>query len=201
MAVTLATVETLVRYILDETSKNQIPWDIFTYTTTNIFTLTEINPLAIIDVFVNDTSSGISATLDTSTNKVTVTEGAGFTSGDTVEIQYTYYPNYSVTEIQNYVRAAIAHLSVSGYYTFEVGTDDTIYPEPLENEKNLLAFITATLIDPNNQIYRLPDITVQVPNPLNKNDMVRKAIAIFKHDTHGVFRIAGDTGGTPGRIY
>ncbi len=188
MAVTLTNVETLVRYLLDETSKNQIPGDIFEYNTSGVFTLTEINPIALIDVFVNDSTSGISSTLNTSTNKVTVTD-ATFASGDTVEIQYTYYPNYSATEIQNYVRAAIAHLSISGYYTFEVGTDDVIYPEPDENEKNLISFITAILIEPNNQIYRLPDITVQIPNPLSKYDMIRKAIAIFKHNTHGIFEI------------
>jgi hypothetical protein len=127
--------------------------------------------------------------LNTSTNKVTVTNPC-FTSGDTVEIQYTYYPNYSNNEIDGYIRAAIVHLSINNYYTFEIGSDDTIYPEPDENEKNLIAFITATLIEPNNQIYRLPDITIQVPNPLPKDDMIRKAITIFKGQTHGRFVIA-----------
>ncbi|MBY9002228.1 MAG: hypothetical protein KGD64_15010, partial [Candidatus Heimdallarchaeota archaeon] len=35
---------------------------------------------------------------DSATNKVTIT--LGLTSGDTVQVEYTYYPNYSDTEIQ-----------------------------------------------------------------------------------------------------
>lgn len=178
MAETLTTIRTLVRYLLNETSINQVPGDIFTYGASTIFTLSESNPVTVSDVFINDDSSGVSYTFNSSTNKVTIS--SSLTSGDTVEIQYTYFPNYSNNEIDSYVRSAIVHLSINGFYTFEIGTDETIYPEPDENEKNLIAFITATLIEPNNQIYRLPDITVQVPNPLTKDDMIRKAIAIFK---------------------
>ena len=178
MSVTLSNEETLVRYLLDETSRTQLPGDIFTAGASSIFTLTEINPISVSDVLVNDETSGVSFTFNTSTNKVTIT--SSLTSGDTIEIQYTYFPNYSSTEIQNYVRASIVHLSVNGYYTFEIGSDDLIYPEPDENEKNLIAMLSAILIEPNNKTYRLPDITVQVPNPLSKEDMIRKTISIFK---------------------
>jgi len=178
MSVTLTTIETLVRYLLDETAKTQLPGDIFTYGASSIFTLTETNPVSVSAVLVNDESSGVSYTYESSTNKVTIS--SNLTSGDTVEIQYTYYPNYSSTEIQNYVRASIVHISVNGYYTFEIGSNDVIYPEPDENEKNLIALIAAIIIEPNNKTYRLPDITVQVPNPLSKEDMIRKAISVFK---------------------
>jgi len=178
MSVTLTTIETLTRYLLDETAKTQVPGDIFTYTSSNIFTLTESNPVAVSDVLVNDTSSGVSYSFNSSRNKVTIT--STLTSGDTIEIQYTYYPNYSSTEIANYIRSSIVHLSVNGYYTFEIGSNSTIYPEPDENEKNLIALITAILIEPNNKTYRLPDITVQVPNSLSKDDIIRKAISVFK---------------------
>ena len=182
--VTLSTLETLTRYLLDETAKTQVPGDIFTYNTSAVFTLTENNPISVSEVLVNDETSGVTYTYNSSTNKVTIS--SSLTSGDTIEIQYTYYPNYSSTEIQNYIRASIVHLSVNGYYTFEVGNNDTIYPEPDENENNLIAFIAAILIEPNNKTYRLPDITVQVPNPLSKDDMIRKAISIFKLGAVGV---------------
>ena len=181
--VTLTTIETLTRYLLDETAKTQLPGDIFTYGASAIFTLTETNPVSVTDVLVNDTSSGVGYTYNSSTNKVTIS--SSLTSGDTVEIQYTYYPNYSSTEIQNYIRASIVHLSVNGYYTFEIGSNDTIYPEPDENENNLIALISAILIEPNNKTYRLPDITVQIPNPLSKDDMIRKAISVFKLGSGG----------------
>ena len=69
--------------------------------------------------------------------------------------------------------------------TFEIESDDVIYPEPDENEKNLIALIAAILIEPNNKTYRLPDITVQVPNPLSKEDMIRKSISVFKLSSAG----------------
>ena len=183
MSVTLTTIETLTRYLLDETAKTQVPGDIFTYGASNIFTLTETNAISVSDVLVNDESSGVAYTYNSSTNKATIT--SSLTSGDTIEIQYSYYPNYSSNEIQNYVRASIVHLSVNGYYTFEIGSDSVVYPEPDENEKNLIALITAILIEPNNKTYRLPDITVQVPNPLSKDDMIRKAISVFKLGSFG----------------
>jgi len=178
MSVTLTTIETLTRYLLDETSKTQVPGDIFTYGSSKIFTLTESNPISVSDVLVNDESSGVVYSFNSSRNKVTIT--SSLTSGDTIEIQYSYYANYSSSEIANYIRSAIVHLSVNGYYTFEIGTNQVIYPEPDENEKNLIALIAAILIEPNNKMYRLPDITIQVPNNLSKDDMIRKAIAIFK---------------------
>ena len=191
MSVTLTTIETLTRYLLDETAKTQLPGDIFTYGASSIFTLTESNPISVSDVLVNDATSGVSYTYNSSTNKVTIS--SSLTSGDTIEIQYTYYPNYSSTEIQGYIRAAVVHLSINNYYTFEISSAGTVYPEPETNEENLLAFIAAILIEPNNKTYRLPDITVQVPNPLSRDDMIRKALTVFKSsgsNSHGIFTIA-----------
>jgi len=189
MSATLTTIETLVRYFLNETSKSQIPGDVFTYGASSVFTLMESNVIAIIDVLRNDETSAVTHTYNSITNKVTIT--SSLTSGDTVEIQYTYYPNYSSTEIQNYIRVAAMHLSVNNYYDFELEADGTIYPELSTRESNLLALITSILIEPNNATYRLPDMTINVPNSLPTEDLIRKAIAIFKHDTHGVFSITG----------
>ena len=184
---TLTTLTTLIRYIINDTSKSMIPGDIFTYGSSAIFTLTESNPIAISDVLVNDSSSGVTYSFSSTRNKVTIT--SSLTSGDTVEIQYTYYPNYSDNEIANYIQSTIVHLSINNYYTFEIGSDNTIYPEPDDNEANLLAFLTATLIEPNNISYSLPDMRITVPKSLPKEDLIRKAIAIFKHQSHGIFEI------------
>ena len=154
----------------------------------SVFTLTETNAISVTDVLVNDSSSGVTYTYSSSTNKVTIS--SSLTSGDTIEIQYTYYPNYSSTEIQNYIRAAAVHLSINKYYTFEIDSDGDIYPAITECEKNLLAFIAAVLMEPNNKTYRLPDITIQVPNALSKEDMIRKAIAVFKTKSTGIFELS-----------
>lgn len=189
MSTTLTNIETQVRYLLNETSKSRIPGDIFPYGSSAVFTLVESNVIDIIDVLVNDVTSAVTYSYNSVTNKLTIT--SSLTSGDTVEIQYTYYPNYSSTEIQNYVRAAVLHLSINNYYDFTINSDGTIYPDLEVRELNLLAMITALLIEPNNSTYRLPDMTINVPNSLPTEVLIRKAISIFKHDTHGTFSIVG----------
>lgn len=179
-------ITTLVRHLITDFSQSMIPGDVFTYTTSNVFTLTEQNVNAVSAVLVNDVEIGDSEySFDSTNNKVTVT--ASLSSGDTVEIQYTYYPNYSDTEIENYIKGAIIHLSVNNYYTFEIDTDGDMYPDISEREKNLISFVTATLIEPENQSYRLPDITITNPKSLPTRDLISKSIAIFKHNTHGNF--------------
>lgn len=188
MAVTLTNVETLVRHLIEDNSQSMIPGDMYTYEASAVFTLTESSVISVTSVFKNGVALTVTTdyTYDSTTNKVTVT--ASLTSGDTIEIQYTFYPNYSSTEIQNYVKGSIIHLSINNYYDFEV-VDSTIYPEPEYREMNLIAIIAATLINPDNKSYRLPDITINVPNSLPTNDMINKIVKIFKHDVHGIFDI------------
>lgn len=183
----LTDIETLVRYQLGDYEKSMIPGDIFTYSTSAIFTLTESNVVSVTTVLKNDVELGSGDwSFDSTTKKVTIT--ASLTSGDIIEIQYTYYPNYSSNEVLNRgVRSAIIALSVNNYYSFEIGDDDNIYPAPETNEKNLIAFLSAILLEPNNESYRLPDISISVPRSLPTNDLVRKAIGVFKRNTHGHF--------------
>ena len=111
--------------------------------------------------------------------------------GDVVEIDYSYYPNWSDTEIQAYVQAALVHLSVNNINTYKVdGTD--IYPEPPDWEANLIALIASVLMNPQNISYRMPDIAVQVPKDLNTLDKIRKIIHMYKKDGFGVFFLAED---------
>ena len=56
-------------------------------------------------------------------------------------------------------------------------------------EENLVATITALLINPDNRTIRLPDITINVPNDLPTNEKISKTIAGFKHDIHGILEI------------
>jgi hypothetical protein len=123
---------------------------------------------------------------DSTYNNVTV--NSSLSSSDTIRIVYTYYPNYSQNEIENYIRAAIIQLSVNNYYTWTVDTDKEIYPTPNDQEANLIAMITAILLEPDNKTYRLPDITISVPTgTLSTETKIRNAIAIMKKSTHGVF--------------
>ena len=181
-------IETLVRHLINDYQHTMMPGDIFTYENSSVFTLTESNVNSVTAVLHNDIELGSGDySFDSSTNKLTVS--ASLTSGDTIEIQYTYYPNYSSTEIEQFVRAAVINLSINHYYTFEVDDSQDFYPQISDKEKNLVAFIAAILIDPDNKSYRLPDMSITVPKSLPTRDLVSKAVAIFKHNTHGLFEI------------
>ena len=184
MSLTLSDLETIVRNLINDNSTTGT--DLFTYGSTAVFTLTESNAIAITSVSKNDIESGVTYTYDATTNKVTVT--SSLVAGDTIEVIYTYYPNYSSTEIEGYIKAAIVHLSINRYYDWEI-EDDTIYPEPEVNEKNLIAMVTAILMKPDNISYRLPDITINAPKDLPTVDKINKTIAIFKRTGNVIFFI------------
>jgi hypothetical protein len=186
MAVTLTNIESQVRYLIGDNSTSSDP-DVFTYSTSSVFTLTEDNPISVSTVTVNDVDIGDSNwSFSATTNKVTIT--SSLSSGDTVEITYTYYPNYSSTEVQNYIRAALIHISANNYKDFKV-EDSTIYPEPETREENLIAAITALLIEPDNKSYRLPDVSVSVPKDLPTHEKIRRTITVFKKNVHGLFDV------------
>lgn len=186
MAITISSITALVRCLIGDTAKSMVPGDIFTFDNSNIFTLSESNATAVTDVLVNDVSSSVAYTYSASRQSVNIS--STLTTGDTVEIQYTYYPNYSDTEIQDYINAAIIHLSSNSYYDFTV-SGDSIYPDPSTSEQRLIAIVAALLIEPDNKTYRLPDLTINVPKDLPLHDKIRKAILMYKINTHGTFDI------------
>jgi hypothetical protein len=183
----IASIGLITRYLVDDLPTNAV--DIFTYTTTPIFTLTESNPISITDVLVNGHSSGVTYT--TSADKTQVTITSHLNSLDIVEIDYTCYKNWSDTEIQGYVQAAIVHVSVNNIVTFKI-VNNTMYPEPLDEQANLIAMIASILINPQNISYRMPDVAVTVPKDLPTIDKVRKVIHTYKKDGPGVFYLTED---------
>lgn len=185
MNYTLSEIETFVRQLLGDFSKSLVPGDVFTYGSSSIFTLTEDNPISISKVLINDIEIGDSEySFDSTSNKVTITKS--MVSGDSIEIQYTYYPNYSSTEIQNYIKAATIHISANNYATFVI-ENSILYPEPTREEENLIAMIAAVLIEPDNKSYSLPDINIKVPSDLPTNQKIKQLISTFKHNIHGKF--------------
>lgn len=179
----------LVRYMVEDIQQSQVPGDIWQYGGSNVFTLNQRNPISVTGVFINDVTTA-SYTFDTTSNKVTVT--ASMNTGDTVEIQYTYYASYSDAQLEAYVRGASVYLSVNNYYSFDIDNLDTFYPEITTQEKNLFAFIASVLAKPDNVTYRLPDMSIIVPKSMPTRDIISRAIAIFKHNTHGVFSVIGN---------
>jgi hypothetical protein len=178
-----------VRILLGDisTSNSNSP-DIFTYGSSKVFSLTESNVIAISSVTINDVAT-TNYTFSTTTNKLTIS--ASLTSGDIIEVIYTYYPNYSTTEIENYIQSALVYLGTHHFEDFMLESNNEIYPEPTTEEEKLIALITATLIEPDNKSIRLPDISINVPTDLPLGQKIAKIIAGFKRDDTGLFGIAG----------
>ena len=180
------TIRTKIRSLLNDNSTAMS--DVFTYSNTSVFTVTEPNVIAITDVYVNDVASGVIHTYDTTLNKVTVS--SSLTTGDTIQVDYTTYPNYSTTELTSHVRAALVYLSINNYGEFLYDTDDDdIYPTLTDTEENLVAMIAALIIDPDNRTIRLPDVTITNPTDVPTNVKISKTIASFKRNSHRVFDI------------
>jgi hypothetical protein len=186
MSVSLTDIVTKTRFLIEDNSKSTE--DVFSYTTSSVFSLEESNPISVSLVYKNDVEldSG-DWSYDSDTEKVTVT--ASLSSGDTIKISYSYYPNYTDSEIQNYIQGALVYISADNYRTWVV-RDSTIYPEPLIREQNLIALITALVIDKPINTYRLPDITLTFPDDLPLQEKISKTISIFKRNKTGEFFVA-----------
>lgn len=177
---------TLLRNILQDNIQNGV--DIFTYTNSSIFTLSEPNTQSVTSVAINDVSSGVDYTYNSSTQKVTV--NSTLNVDDVVEINHTYYSNYSDSELVGYIKNALAYISINQYTDFVLDTDDDmIYPNPTVAEINLIATVAGIIIDPGNRSYRTPDFSVTVRNTLPVADMISKTIAIFKKSSAGMYSI------------
>ena len=185
----LSDIRTDVRRMVGDFSTSLVPGDIFTYVTSAVFTLSESAVSSISAVLKNDVALADSGAYTYSSTRNQLTVITSLTAGDTVEIQYAYYPNYTDTELNEYIKSALTQLSVNRYYTFLMDDDGEIHPDPRDTEKNLIAFITAIIIEPENKTYRLPDLTINVQKSMPTNDLIRKAIAIFKKNTSGVVTI------------
>ncbi len=175
-----------IRYLINDIST--LETDIFTYGSSKTFTLSESNVISIDDVYVNDVSSAVTYTYNSTSKKVTIT--SSLVSGDVVQADFNVYSNYSDTELTVYTQAALIHIGINNYKNFEYdATSDAIYPTPETNEENLIATITSILIAPDNRSIRLPDITINSPSDVPTNRKISQTISIFKKNTHGVFSI------------
>ena len=185
----VTTITSLVRALIND--EEQTGTDVFVYTTSSIFTLTEKNVNSISGVSVNGIESGVTYTESLSTGKFTVT--SDLTSEDIVEVTYQYNSNFSDSELLAYIKSALVHISINNLTTYMIdGT--TVYPESDDRTTNLISLVASILINPQNVTYRMPDINVVVPKDLNTLDKIRKVFAIFKKDGvgGGFFFVAED---------
>ena len=151
----------------------------FSYTTSSIFTIATPNATAT-SVLVNGvTLDSANWSYDTSDQELTIS--STLTSGDAVQINFSYF-KYSSTEIIGYVRGALVHLSINSYISsedYEV-EDDEIYPIPTNKDEDMIAFIASILIKPNYVSYRTPTIEVRYPKNVDKDEKIQKLIKLYR---------------------
>ena len=167
-----------IRSLIEDTLKSD--YETFYYVDTNIFTLSEENVVSITGVLVNGEELGTGDySFNSTTNKLTLSV-TGLAENDNIEVDYTYY-KYSNSELTEYMRGAIAWMSLYGYeetdYEIE---EDGIYPTPDNRTTDVIAIVTAILINPDYTRYQLPNsVTVVYNNKLTKYQKIERVLDRF----------------------
>jgi hypothetical protein len=162
--------------------------DPFEYTgISKVFTLTEANiDITSLQCYKNGTLwAPANYSYSETTGKVTVT--GTLASGDIVEFVYNAYEKYSDTELKGYIRAAITYLATEKYGVFTAKSDDVIFPTPTEAEENLIALIASIITNPPVSSYRTPELTINFPGSLSKEEKIKLAVRQFQK-TFGCFK-------------
>jgi hypothetical protein len=156
--------------------------DVFTYesiTSSKIFTLTEanINASTIIVYKNGSVWAGTNYSYSSTTGKLTVT--GTLTAGNLLEVIYSYYEKYSDNELIGFINSSFFYLSIEKYKTFVLASDNTVFPTPSENEKNLIAVIASILIKGDIVSYRTPELSVSFERGDSKEKKIKKYVRQF----------------------
>jgi len=167
--------------------------DVFTYYSSKIFTITESNiSSATLVVYKNGVVwANTNYSYSSVSGKLTVT--GTLTSGNSLECLYSYYNKYSDSELQGYIKAAVSYLSVYKYKTFNVKSDNIVFPTPTELEENLLAIVASIIVGGDIRSYRTPEFTITFNETESKEKRIKKTISQFKKSFGVISYIAYDT--------
>jgi len=154
--------------------------DVFQYTTSKIFTLSEANVVvSSIIAYKNGVAySSSNYSYNSTTGKITVT--GTLVSGDSIEFDYQAYLKYSDTEIKSYIRQSLIYLTAERYKTFITNPDDTIFPTPCEAENDMIALIATLLFDCTVSSYRTPEFSVTLEKDISRPMQIKRIIAQFR---------------------
>lgn len=185
-----STLRTKLRIIIGEYAKTET--DIFVYESSDVFILSNTNAISVTKVYKNDVSVSESGnwSYDSTTNRLSFLSGFSLLVDDVIKVEFSAYPNYSDTEIDNFIKNAVYQISIRHYKIFEIDSGDVIQPEPSEKEENLIVMIAGILMKPDNKTIRTPDLTIIVPKDSMPVDrMIDKVVGAFKRNLTGVFAI------------
>ena len=171
-----------IRALVPDLSKND--FETFTYKSGDtIFILAESNINTILKVTKNGNELGTGDyNYDSTTNELEIL--VALSAGDVIIVNYSYY-KYSNTELNEYIRASLVWISIWGSceedYELE---DDEIIPTPSNMHIDLMALISAILIQPDYTSYRLPNIQVNYSRKMPKEERIKRLI--MKITTSGI---------------
>jgi len=176
-----STIRNIIRVLIEDNGKSS--YEVFEYTSVSTFTIAQTN-ITITKVYNNGvelTSSQYA--FDDITNKITIYDLSpnGLVSGDKIEVDYTYY-EYSIEELNKFIEAALSYLNLYSYSSenfYEVSGDE-IVPIPSSMTGNLIAIIVSILINPDNNSYRLANISIQYNGRMSKEKRIEQMITKFK---------------------
>lgn len=173
---------TKIRAVVQDLPKAD--FQVFLYSNSNVFKLTEPNINTVTQVLVRGTALGSnqSFSFDEDTNEVEI-DGVSFNLNDPIEIRYTF-TKFSDEELIEYIRASLSWLSL-----YEVGEDDfqmntdtgLIFPNISKKEEDLVAMIASILINPDFTRYKLSNLSISYPDKVDKETKIATLITRFKH--------------------
>lgn len=177
----IADILTKIRALIQDLPKTD--FQIFTYSTSNVFKLAEPNIEEVVKVLVRGAvlGSGQSFDLDEDSNEVTV-NGVSFNVNDPIEVKFTF-TKYGDEELTQYIRAALTWLNIYGVgeEEFEI-EDDEITPDIIKAQEDLIALVCSILICPDFQNYKLPNVSITYPSLMPKEERIARLITRFQHD-------------------
>jgi hypothetical protein len=155
---TVESITPIIRGLIKDQSRND-GRDVFSYYGDDKFTLSEsfINESSIKIHVNNELVSDDNWTYNDDTNQIlydAVDSGTELNDEDVIVITYSYYKNFSDTEIKGYIQSALTYFPIHHYLkTFLLDDDDIVAInnlKPTVNELYLICIISAILIDPQN---------------------------------------------------
>ena len=171
-----------IKALIEDFIKSE--FEVFEYTTSKVWTLSESNISSITKVLKTSNSTtvelgSVEYSYDSTTNKIEII--VSLVQGDVIEVDYTF-TKYSDTELDEYIRASLVWISVNNGYDrdFELELDiNAIVPTPTNRELDLISLIAAIIIKPNYTSYNLPNLKVSYPRNINKEEKIQRIISKF----------------------
>jgi len=172
----LAELYTKIRALTNDIAQLPGSFEVFKYTTTNIFTIAQTS-ITITKVLINNVETE-DYTFTANNNKIAIT-ASGLASGDSIEVDFTYYENSDST-LKEFIRAALTWMSIYGGEAQDMEIEDAgIYPSPDNATEDLIAIIASVLIKPNYNKKTISGITITYPKTMPKEKVIEQLVTRY----------------------